>query len=521
MSKLKHQKNPADIAREAFQQLAARRVAPTPDAYRNVYEEIAGGKANISAETVLAGFATTLLRMPGEAGRLGQRLAHSADDSDFVLYNTQLSEFVNQFMQPGNISAYGNLAPDNEPQFASDNKKEGVMRDLLSRVLNFNLASLLQDAPELALESRAIGDQFKEAFSESAMDEVATRLKRLTFQIELKTGDIAQQHELLMRLFRLLLENIHGLLDKDSWLSGQITAVQNLISGPISQESLAEATKTLKEIIYKQGLLKETIEDEKITVKNLMLTFVDRLSGIVSSTSNYHDTITGLSKKVSKAGSIGDLNSVLNDIMLATKSAQEDAKKSRDDMIDARQEAQKSEIRIHDLEVKLQQMGNLVREDPLTGSLNRRGLDDSFEREIANADRRNTPLCIALLDLDDFKRLNDTHGHNTGDGVLIHLVQVVKDTLRKLDVVARFGGEEFLILLPETTPAEAMMTVTRVQRELTRRIFMHNYEQLLITFSAGVALRKPGEQQIEMIKRADDALYKAKKAGKNRVVMAE
>ena len=317
-----------------------------------------------------------------------------------------------------------------------------------------------------------------------------------------------------------IMENIHALLDKGSWLSGQIANVQELIAGPISQISLADATRSLKEVIYKQGLLKDTLTEEKITVKNLMLSFVDHLGGIVSSTSNYHKTIGTYSEKVSKATNIGDLNTVLNDIMRETRNAQYDALKARDEMIYARQEVQKAEARVQALESQLVQMSELVREDQLTGSLNRRGLDDALTREIANANRRGTPLCIALLDLDDFKRLNDTHGHSAGDEVLKHLVKVVKDTLRRLDVIARFGGEEFLIVLPETTPEEAMFTITRVQRELTKRIFMHNREKLLITFSAGIALMGHGEGQGDMIKRADTALYSAKHAGKNRIVMA-
>ena len=160
------------------------------------------------------------------------------------------------------------------------------------------------------------------------------------------------------------------------------------------------------------------------------------------------------------------------------------------------------------------------RSGPWSGSLNRRGLDDVFEREMARADRRKSPLCIAMLDLDDFKRLNDTYGHTAGDEALIHLVRVIKDTLRTMDVIARFGGEEFMIVLPDTNMEDAMQTVTRVQRELTKRIFMHNNERLLITFSAGVALRIEGEDQATLIKRADEALYKAKRAGKNRVVAA-
>jgi diguanylate cyclase len=126
-----------------------------------------------------------------------------------------------------------------------------------------------------------------------------------------------------------------------------------------------------------------------------------------------------------------------------------------------------------------------------------------------------------MLDLDDFKRLNDTYGHQAGDAALKHLVRIVKDTLRSMDVIARFGGEEFLILLPETTAEAAAQTMTRLQRELTKHFFMHENDKLLITFSAGVALRIPNEEQAALVARADQAMYRAKKAGKNRVMVAE
>jgi diguanylate cyclase len=253
----------------------------------------------------------------------------------------------------------------------------------------------------------------------------------------------------------------------------------------------------------------------------MMITFIDRLSAVATSTGDYHEKIDIYSRKISQAPDINTLNKILDDVMRETRSAQQEALKSRDEMIQARQEVQEAENRIHMLESKLEQMSELVREDQLTGSLNRRGLDDVFEREVARSERRHTPFCIAMLDLDDFKKLNDTHGHLAGDEALIHLVKVVKETLRTMDVIARFGGEEFLIMLPDTPLEEAAQTITRVQRELTKQIFMHNNEKLLITFSAGVALRQPNEDQTALIKRADAALYRAKQAGKNRVVVAE
>ncbi|MFC6520201.1 GGDEF domain-containing protein [Undibacterium arcticum] len=221
---------------------------------------------------------------------------------------------------------------------------------------------------------------------------------------------------------------------------------------------------------------------------------------------------------MSQADNVTDLNHILHEVLRETRIVQTEALRSRDKMISARQEVQDAENRIHELEAKLRHLSELVREDQLTGSLNRRGLDEVYAREAARADRRGSTLCVALLDLDNFKRLNDTMGHLVGDEALVHLVRVVKDTLRSMDVIARFGGEEFLILLPETGLEDATQTLIRVQRALTRHFFMHQNERVLITFSAGVALRAPNEDQASVVSRADQALYQAKKAGKNRVI---
>jgi diguanylate cyclase len=127
---------------------------------------------------------------------------------------------------------------------------------------------------------------------------------------------------------------------------------------------------------------------------------------------------------------------------------------------------------------------------------------------------------VALLDIDNFKQLNDTLGHQGGDEALVHLTRVIKEAVRPSDSVARYGGEEFLIILPDTGIQEAMETIERLQRELTKKFFLHNNERKLITFSAGVALRSENEDKEDLIGRADKAMYQAKQTGKNRVVAA-
>ena len=106
-----------------------------------------------------------------------------------------------------------------------------------------------------------------------------------------------------------------------------------------------------------------------------------------------------------------------------------------------------------------------------------------------------------------------------GDAALIHLATVTRETMRPQDTVARFGGEEFIILLPDTSLPDAQKAMIRLQRELTRRIFLHENEKVLITFSAGVTDFRPDDNQATVTRRADEAMYQAKKTGKNRVVI--
>lgn len=531
--------NPADIAREAFRQLATRKIAPTPEAYREIYDEVAGERSVSGAEQMLQQFAEGLQSNAASTllTEFGQRFITHAAAADWAGYATTLSELADTCLAPApsNMAAIAIASPVSTPApangataanpanarntFAEDQQAR-ILRDMLTRTLLLAVVGLLGKAPDLASDSERLGRAVKDAVSDASLDEINLQLKQLCFRIEMRAADIAEEHELLVRLFKLLMENISELVEDDRWLRAQIDAVHELVDGPIDHHVLQDATRSLKEVIFKQGTLKHSLAEAKVTVKNMMITFIDRLGTIAATTGNYHEKIDGYARKISEATDKSTLNAILDDVMRDTRSTQSQALRSRDEMIAARRDVQGAEERIQELEIKLEKIGELVREDQLTGSLNRRGMEDVFERELARADRRSSPLCIAMLDLDDFKRLNDTYGHVAGDQALVYLVRVIKDTLRTMDMIARFGGEEFLLILPDTTVADALQTVTRVQRELTKRIFMYNNERLLITFSAGVALRQNNEDQLSMIKRADEALFKAKRAGKNRVVSA-
>lgn len=517
--------NPAEIAREAFRRLAVRRIAPTPQNYAVIYNEIAGivepavavvaapvaaaAVADDGAGPMLADFAQKLHDTPGELHEFGRRFQRAAKISDWETYRRTLVQLVDKHFRKSG------------PVDLAENSESRQLRDMLSRTLCFAVAALAEGTPAIVAEAEALGAATKSAFSEEALADIGARLKQLCYQIEIKRGDVAEQHDLLMRLFKLLLQNVSELLDDDSWLRGQVEAVQNLIAGPVDPRQLEEATRSLKEVIYKQGQLKNSLTDVKSTVKNMMKTFIERLGSVATSTDDFQQKMGGFTERLSRAADIDDLNRVLDEVLVETRALQSEALAARDRMMEAQTEVEQAEQRIAELEIKLREMSDLAREDQLTGSLNRRGLDDIYTREASRADRRNTPMCVALLDLDDFKRLNDTYGHAAGDNALRHLVRIVKTTLRSIDAIARFGGEEFLIVMPETSADDAAAAMVRLQRELTRHFFMHENEKMLITFSAGVALRLQNEAQEALVKRADKAMYQAKQTGKNRVVIAE
>jgi diguanylate cyclase len=391
------------------------------------------------------------------------------------------------------------------------------LRELLAQTLE----STLSAQPEFSAEVDSFARQIRAATDYDQITKIAKQLRSFWLKVELRGGDKVKIQEGLVRLLRLLVENVGELVEDEEWLHGQVATLQEIVANPIDKRIIADAERSLRDAIIKQSLLKKSLNDAKTTLKILMTSFIDRLGDLTESTGDYHQKIEGYSQKIGKTNNITELSHILHDIMQDTRVIQASALRSHEELLRTRKQVQESEDKIKQLEQELEQVSELVHEDQLTGALNRRGLDEAFEREATRADRNESPLCVALLDIDNFKRLNDTHGHQAGDQALIYLINVIRETLRPSDAVARYGGEEFVIILPDTDIDNAEITISRLQRELTKKFFLHENDRILITFSAGIALRAPQEDQEDAIGRADKAMYQAKKAGKNQVVLAK
>lgn len=439
-----------------------------------------------------------------------------ASSASISLLDENVAASVAEFNQNLSANADGAVLSNQVTDPFQENFK--MLQEVLRQSLKHGLIPRLDGYPELQVSAFEVSELAEKAKKIKEWQEVAKQFRALLVKVELIGANEEGIKQDLLRLLKLLVDNIGELVSDDQWLRGQIAAVQTIISSPLERVTINDAEKSLKEVIYKQGVLKHSLAEARSSFKNMVTTFVDRLGHMSDSTGNYEKTMENFVSKLSETDDIPTINLLLENLMKDTHVMQADIVRSRDDLLAQRNAVDEAQEKIRKLEQELESLSEKVRIDQLTGVLNRRGMDEAMTREVARAARAGTKLSIALLDIDNFKKLNDNYGHHVGDAALKHLATVIQESIRPTDIVSRFGGEEFVVLLPNTDIEQAMASMTRLQRALTKRFFMGNNEQILITFSAGVALYQESDDQASVLHRADQAMYLAKKSGKNKTM---
>ncbi len=527
-------KHPSEVARETLRQLAMRRVPPTPDHYRTLYNEIAGlpPEEPLRWPELIRSLAVQL-----QARHAGLTPARKRQMLEHVLASSGTTEKLFERLQSltkgwaqgiaaeSVLDAEQDAAPDPAAPVAGGSPDDtlplrGDLRELLADLLERTLHGLFIDTPELNDEAAGLAADIRAAATSEQVAAFTARLKKFTYRLHFVAEDQAELRAALLRLLQLVIENIGELVIDDRWVSGQVSVVSELVGQPLDLRRLDDVERRMKDLIYRQSNLKKSLNDAQERLRAMLATFVDRLSDFAATTGEYHERIAVCAQKIGTSTNIADLADVLDVLSQETRAVQLAVQRSRDELLEMRARVEEAERQIARLEQELAQASEMVRHDALTGALNRKGLEEAVEREVARAQRRKAPLCLAMLDVDNFKKLNDTHGHDAGDEALVHLARVVRETLRPQDTLARYGGEEFVIILTDTGLEDAVRAMTRVQRELTRRFFLHDNEKILITFSCGVAELGADEAPAAALRRADEAMYLAKRAGKNRVVAA-
>jgi len=274
-----------------------------------------------------------------------------------------------------------------------------------------------------------------------------------------------------------------------------------------------------------EGLYQRFVADgDRIVISKLLTKISLMLKDITSHVSETDGDLAGhgktlgdLAVKIGEADDFNEIKSIVDQMIVETKELVNSGKRLQNRM----------KISSEDLKQLQQELDKSQQEaqtDALTSLINRRGLEKRLELERIRAKQNDASFSIIMIDIDHFKRVNDTFGHLVGDSLIKNIAVLLKEHLRKNDIAARYGGEEFLILLPETDIKGAESVGTKIRKALSTKewkIKDNGKSMGKITVSMGVALYKLNEPEGSLIKRADDALYLAKNKGRDQIVTQE
>ena len=340
-------------------------------------------------------------------------------------------------------------------------------------------------------------------------DDVCARARRL----------LAHRHHLVDELHRLTHEMGAGLTElaeDDSWVKGQSESLRASLGATPSVRAVRAASEMLAATRARQRAVREDRDQARLALKDAIQRMLSELDELGDHTGRFSDSVSRYVDTVANADSLESLAGVVRQMVDESRAVHDLVSHTQERLRDGRERAADLEARVRTLEDELRRLSDEVSTDVLTEVANRRGLMQAFEVETARLERQGGQLSIGLLDIDNFKKLNDSLGHAAGDTALKTLAGHVQKQLRPVDVIARFGGEEFVVLLPGAAVVEAQQTLTRLQRSLSSSLFMHDGREVFVTFSAGVTKFRPGEPLEAALERADEALYEAKRTGKNR-----
>ena len=524
----------AQIAKAALRRLAVDKLEPTPENYARAYRQESGEPAPPAEGAQIAGLIERIVRgiergskgwtaarkkeslqrvldgSRSDAKRLQQRLTQLVASWDTEPADTAAP--ITEFGAPIDIPPTAAM-PLDTPAALPWARAVGALGDTVQQALPAVEAAPHELARELAaLTERLAGD--------AATPELIAEVEALC---ERAAPVLQHRHRLVEQLGELCSEltaSLTDLAENDSWAKGQCEAMQVKIDEGLSVRGIRAVSELLRDTRERQGQLRAERERARDSLKGLINQMLSELNQLGSQTGNFHESVGRYADVIEKADSLESLAGAVREMVEESRTVHALVQQTQ-----ARLQAEHSKAhgltqRVNELETEMQRLSEEVSTDQLTQVANRRGLMQAFEAERARLDRSGATLSIGLLDIDNFKRLNDTLGHGVGDEALKALASAVSKALRPTDQVARYGGEEFVVLLPATPVDEAEQILTRLQRSLTGGLFMHEQKQVFVTFSAGVSAYRAGERIEEAIERADQALYEAKRTGKNRTCVS-
>jgi diguanylate cyclase len=536
----------AQLAKAALRRLAAERLEPTPENYERAFRHEAGEVAD--STEALATLIERIIRGIERGGhnwtparrKEGIQRVLSAGRGDPRRLQQRLSQLVNSWESDSAATAVavvdtapGALAPATRPapldaangHVPAPEPALAVAADPTPSQSWERVARTLGEALQQALPAheganRDLSSELVQLLArmrgEGATPSLADATEALAHRVERVLQHRQHLFDQLGKLCGELTASLTDLAEDGSWVKGQCEAMQAKIADGLTARGVRAVSDMLHHARKQHREVRGEREKARDALKSLMTQMLAELGELGSKTGNFHQSVSRYAAVIEESDSLESLTGVVREMVAESRAVQSLVQHTQERLQEEHSKATDLTQRVTELEDEMKRLSDEVSTDQLTQIANRRGLMQAFEVERARLERSGGSLSIGLLDIDNFKRLNDELGHSAGDEALRSLAAVVSKTLRPTDRVARYGGEEFVVLLPETPADEGEQVLTRLQRSLTGGLFMHKDKQIFVTFSAGVTGYRLAERIEDSLERADQALYEAKRTGKNR-----
>lgn len=391
----------------------------------------------------------------------------------------------------------------------------------LSGTVRHALRSPQTEATPADALMREIDAAQAELKAQGASPERATQMAALCLRARHLLDHRRHLFDELGGLCRELSSSLVDLAEDDSWARGQAEAMNHTLAQGLSGRGVRTVSELLTGTRERQRVLRDERSKARDSLKGLIQRMLTELGELGQHTDRFQSSVGRYAEAIEQADSLESLTGTVREMVEESRSVQGLVAQTQQRLTLEHDRAAALTQRVDELEGELRRLSNEVHTDQLTQVANRRGLIQAFGIEQAKSERESTRVALALLDIDNFKKLNDSLGHHAGDIALKSLAERTQASLRPGDMVARYGGEEFVLMLPNTPLDEAQAVLVRLQRSLSSALFNHEGKDVFVTFSAGVTLYRPGETLEAALDRADVALYEAKHTGKNRACIAE
>lgn len=468
----------AELARRAMRLMAARQLAPTPTNYRRAWLEVGG----IDEADEAAG--------PGSAGEdsPGACRQDGGVQADW-------SGLIGRLVEALDTTMAG---------WTPARKREGLRRVLASSPDSSTLAERVDKL--VCSWSRPWGE-LTELLPADAGPEAPPS--------PASTATDAELGDELAALAVQICESLAGIARAQQWSQTLVDTIRSALTRPLRVEAVNVATRMLRHVYADQSDLADSRLASADALNKALLQWRGWIIDLDRTAERFAKKLDTHANRVGQCSGVEDARRIVEAVVLETGALRGEIATTRDRFERASTRAEALHERVTQLEARLADASRQMLVDDLTGAFNRRGLERQYGRLERECRLRGRPLALAMIDIDDFKRLNDELGHQAGDSALRHLCVELREGLGADGLVSRYGGEEFVLLLAGSALDAAAGCLAELQARLTRTPLSIGKDSRVIRFSGGVTVRAATDTLETMLERVDEALYRAKRAGKN------